>query len=138
MRLSGWRCRLVLALALAVAIAGDSKEWLRREVESCPILSLDFELDSEEQARRVYQLCRDQGLDTPPENLLYMSAIGPSAGEAFTAALEECKEHGVGLVVVDSLGPALQGDAEAARDVIPFRAIDVTTPPPPPPTRGIR
>jgi hypothetical protein len=52
--------------------------------------------------------------------LLYMSALGHPAREAFTAALEACKEHGVGLMVVDSLGPALQGDAEAARDVIGF------------------
>jgi hypothetical protein len=103
-----------------VAIAGDSKEWLGREVESCPVLYTDFELDSEEQARRVHQLCRGQGLDTPPEDLLYMSALGHPAREAFTAALEACKEHGVGLMVVDSLGPALQGDAEAARDVIGF------------------
>src|SRR3712207_3076658 len=60
-----------------------------------------------------------------------MSALGHTAVEAFAAALNVCKEHGVGLMVVDSLGPALQGDAEAARDVIggffqkcvePFRA----------------
>jgi AAA domain len=116
----GGVAKSLLALALAVAIAGDSKKWLGREVESCPILFLDFELDSEEQARRVYQLCRGQGLDTPPEDLLYMSALGHPAREAFTAALEACKEHSVGLMIVDSLGPALQGDAEAARDVIGF------------------
>jgi AAA domain len=116
----GGVAKSLLALALAVAIAGDSKEWLRRQVESCPVLYMDFELDSEEQARRVYQLCRGQGLDTPPEDLLYMSALGHPAGEAFTAALEACKEHSVGLMIVDSLGPALQGDAEAARDVIGF------------------
>jgi hypothetical protein len=108
------------ALALAVAIAGNSKEWLGREVESCPVLYMDFELDSEEQARRVYQLCRGQGMDAPPVNLLYMSALGHPASESFAAALEACKKHGVGLMVVDSLGPALQGDAEAARDVIGF------------------
>ena len=116
----GGVAKSLLALALAVAIAGDSKEWLGREVESCPVLYMDFELDSEEQARRVCQLCRAQGFDTPPEDLLYMSALGHPAREAFTAALEACKEHGVGLMVVDSLGPALQGDAEAARDVIGF------------------
>ena len=110
----------LLALALAVAIAEDSKEWLGREVESCPVLYMDFELDSEEQARRVYQLCRAREFDTPPEDLLYMSALGHPAREAFTAALGACKEHGVGLMVVDSLGPVLQGDAEAARDVIGF------------------
>jgi hypothetical protein len=116
----GGVAKSLLALALAVAVAGGSGKWLGREVESCPVLYMDFELDSEEQARRVYQLCRGQGRDTPPENLLYMSALGHPAREAFTAALEACKEHGVGLMVVDSLGPALQGDAEAARDVIGF------------------
>jgi hypothetical protein len=116
----GGVAKSLLALALAVAIAGESKEWLGREVERCPVLFLDFELDSEEQTRRVHQLCRGQGLDTPPEDLLYMSALGHPAREAFTAALEACKEHGVGLMVVDSLGPALQGDAEAAKDVIGF------------------
>jgi hypothetical protein len=116
----GGVAKSLLALALAVAVAGRSGKWLGREVESCPVLYMDFELDSEEQARRVYQLCRGQGLDTPPENLLYMSALGHPAREAFTAALEACKEHSVGLMIVDSLGPALQGDAEAARDVIAF------------------
>jgi hypothetical protein len=116
----GGVAKSLLALALAVAVAGGSGTWLGREVESCPVLYMDFELDSEEQARRVYQLCRGQGLDTPPEDLLYMSALGHPAGEAFTAALEACIEHSVGLMVVDSLGPALQGDAEAARDVIGF------------------
>jgi len=116
----GGVAKSLLVLALAVAIAGDSKEWLGREVESCSVLFMDFELDSEEQARRVYQLCRGQGLNTPPEDLLYMSALGHPAREAFTVALEACKEHGVRLMVVDSLGPALQGDAEAARDVIGF------------------
>jgi hypothetical protein len=116
----GGVAKSLLALALAVAIAGDSEEWLGREVESCHVLYVDFELDAEEQARRVHQLCRGQGVDTPPENLFYMSALGHPAGEAFASALEACIEHSIGLMVVDSLGPALQGDAEAARDVIGF------------------
>jgi hypothetical protein len=116
----GGVAKSLLALALAVAIAGGSEQWLRREVKNCRVLYVDFELDAEEQARRVHQLCRGQGLDTPPEDLLYMGALGHTAVEAFTAALEACKEHSIGLMVVDSLGPALQGDAEAARDVIGF------------------
>src|ERR687897_1662158 len=116
----GGVAKSLLALALAVAIAGDSEEWLGREIESCPVLYVDFELDAEEQARRVHQLCHGQRVDTPPDNLLYMSALGHTAKDSFAAALEACKTHGVGLMVVDSLGPALQGDAEAARDVIGF------------------
>jgi hypothetical protein len=116
----GGVAKSLLALALAVAVSGGSKRWLGREVENSPALYVDFELDAEEQARRVYQLCRGQRVDTPPDDLLYMSALGHPAGEAFAAALDACKEHGVELMVVDSLGPALQGDAEAARDVIGF------------------
>ena len=69
-----------------------------------------------------------------PDSFRCMSVLGYPAREAFRAALEECKEYGVKLLILDSLGPALQGEAEAARDVIgfyqrelePFRAAGVT------------
>jgi hypothetical protein len=116
----GGVAKSLLALALCVAVSGGSERWLRREVENGPVLYLDFELDAEEQVRRVHQLCRGAGLGEPPDGLLYMSALGYTTREAFTAALETCEEHDVKLLVLDSLGPALQGDAEASRDVISF------------------
>jgi hypothetical protein len=116
----GGVAKSLLALSLCVAISGGFERWLGREVENRPVLYLDFELDAEEQVRRVYQLCRGAGLAAPPDDLLYMSALGYTAREAFTAALETCEEHGLKLLVLDSLGPALQGDAEASRDVISF------------------
>ncbi len=129
----GGVAKSLLALALALAVAGGSSTWLGREVENGPVLYLDFELDAEEQARRVNQLCRGAGLSRPPDGLLYMSALGYTAREAFEAAREECEERGVTALILDSLGPALQGDAEASRDVIgffqgvvePFRALGV-------------
>ena len=99
----GGVAKSLLALALAVAVSGSSEHWLGRKVENCPVLYVDFELDAEEQARRAHQLCRGQGLDAPPGDLLYMSALGHTAMEAFAAALDACKEHDVGLMVVDSL-----------------------------------
>jgi hypothetical protein len=116
----GGVAKSLLALALAIAISGDSRKWLGRKVENCSVLYVDFELDAEEQTRRVYQLCRGLGLDCPPDDLLYMSALGFTARQAFEAALAVCEEHGIGLLVVDSYGIALQGDAEASRDVIGF------------------
>ena len=116
----GGVAKSLLALALAVAISGDSRKWLGREVENCPALYLDFELDAEEQARRSYQVCRGMGLEEPPENLFYMSALGFSARQAFEAALAHCEEHDIKLLIVDSYGIALQGDAEASKDVIAF------------------
>jgi hypothetical protein len=116
----GGVAKSLLALALAVAVAGSSPEWLGRRVENGRVLYLDFELDAEEQARRVHQLCRGMGLVKPPEDLLYMSAVGHTTREAFEAAQEACKEHAVELMIVDSYGVALHGDAEHARDVIGF------------------
>jgi len=65
--------------------------------------------------------------------LFYLSAVGHATREVLQTALQTCEEHSVKLLTVDSLGPALQGDAEAARDVIgfyrasmdPFRALGV-------------
>jgi hypothetical protein len=116
----GGVAKSLLALALAVAVAGNSREWLGRRVENGRVLYLDFELDAEEQARRVHQLCDGAGLEMPPKDLLYMSAVGHTTREAFEAAREACKEHAVELLIVDSYGVALHGDAEHARDVIGF------------------
>ncbi len=116
----GGVAKSLLVLALAVAVAGGSKQWLGRRVENGVVLFLDFELDAEEQARRVHQLCYGAGLEKPPEELLYMSAVGHTTREAFEVARGACEEQGVELLVVDSYGMALHGDAEHARDIIGF------------------
>lgn len=109
--------------------------WLDRDVGTGgAVLYLDFELDAQEQGRRVNWLAHGEGLKQVPNSFRYMSALGYPPREALRAALGECKEHDVKLLILDSLGPALQGDAEAARDVIgffqqelePFRAAGVT------------
>jgi DNA-binding CsgD family transcriptional regulator len=116
----GGVAKSLLALALAVAVAGDSGEWLGRRVEHGRVLYLDFELDAEEQARRVHQLCYGAGLAKLTEDLLYMSAVGHTTREAFEAARGACEDYGVELLIVDSYGMALHGDAVNARDVIGF------------------
>lgn len=116
----GGVAKSMLALALGVDVAGDRGSWLGRRIEGGPVLYLDFELTVEEQARRVWQLCRGAGLAAPPDSLLYVSAVGYGSREAFDAARQACEEHNVRLLIWDSLGPTLQGDAEAARDVIGF------------------
>jgi hypothetical protein len=117
----GGVAKSMLALSLAVSVAGDCGSWLGRGVGGGPVLYLDFELTAEEQARRVWQLCRGANLEGPPEDLFYLSAVGYGARDAFEVARETCEERGVALLVVDSYGVALQGDAEASRDVIGFQ-----------------
>jgi hypothetical protein len=116
----GGVAKSMLMLSASLAVASGSQDWLGYPVEGGPVLHLDFELDAQEQNRRVNQLARAEGLSGPPDNLFYMGALGYKAGAAFEAAFESCEEHSITLMILDSLGPALQGDAEAARDVIGF------------------
>jgi hypothetical protein len=129
----GGVAKSLIALSLGLAVASGAGSWLGRRVEPGAVLYLDFELDAPEQMRRISRLAQAEGLSTLPANIRYMSAIGVRPREAFTAALAECVRYGVKLLIVDSLGPALEGDAEASRDVIsfynevvgPFRAAGV-------------
>jgi len=116
----GGVAKSMIALSLASAIASDDKHWLDWAVTTAPVLYCDFELDADEQNRRARQLARGNEEELPPEGLMYMSALGYDTGTALVAALEACQEHGVELMVLDSLGPALQGDMESSSDVISF------------------
>lgn len=131
----GGVAKSLLAMSLGMALANGGK-WLGHETgEPAGVMYLDFELDAAEQRRRVNRLVRGARMEKPPELLRYMSALGYPARAAFAAALEECREHGTKLLILDSLGPALAGDAEASRDVIgfyqnvlePFRAAGIST-----------
>jgi hypothetical protein len=110
----------MLALSAGTAIAGGADKWLGRKVKNCQVLYMDFELDADEQRRRAYQVARGVYLEKPPHDLLYVSGLGQRAGEVLKRCLDTCVRHEVGLGIIDSLGIALQGDAESARDVIKF------------------
>lgn len=129
----GGVAKSLLALAFALGVAGGFGKWMGFEAEEGPVLYFDAELDASEQVRRAHQLRCGSGIKNLPDGLLYMSALGFGIREALNAALETCGRHGVRLMVLDSLGPALEGDAEASKDVIgfyqsfiePFRALGV-------------
>ena len=116
----GGSAKAVLALSAGTALAAGAEEWLGQKVINCPVLFADFELDADEQRRRAYQVARGIFLEKPPHDLLYVSGLGRPAGEVLRRCLDVCLKEGVGLLVIDSLGIALQGDAESARDVIKF------------------
>lgn len=117
---SGGVSKSFLMLSLAMAIAGDEKQWMGFPITNGPVYYLDFELEVEEQARRAYEVAVGMGFDKPPEDLLYQSAAGMKMVEAFRTALHWCQKYAVKLLVVDSTGLALDGDAESSRDVIAF------------------
>jgi len=130
----GGSAKSVLALSAGIAIAGGAGQWLGQQVQRCGVLVGDFELDADEQRRRAYQVARGVHLEAPPDDLWYVSGLGRPAGEILAGCLRVCREYGIGVVIIDSFGIALQGDAENARDVVkfhheyldPFRAEDVT------------
>jgi hypothetical protein len=134
--LYGWggTAKSLIAVLLAMSVAGGRKKFFDRDVTvNGPVLYVDFELDADEQHRRVAQLAAGLGIEVP-EDLLYVSALGVRTHEAIAFALDVCEEHGAVLAVLDSLGPAMVGDMAAAKDVIefhncyiaPFREAGVT------------
>ena len=120
--LYGWggTAKSLIAVLLAMSVAGGRKKFFDRDVTvNGPVLYVDFELDADEQHRRVTQLAVGLGIEVP-EDLLYVTALGVRTHEAIAFALDVCEEHGAVLAVLDSLGPAMVGDMAAAKDVIEF------------------
>ncbi len=117
----GGVAKSLLALHLGLTVAAESRScWMAFAVKTVPVLYLDFELDADEQHRRALDLAAGMGLTGIPENFYYLPVAMMRPEEAFKIAAEECCRLGVKLVIVDSVGFALEGDSESARDVLGF------------------
>jgi hypothetical protein len=120
--LYGWggTAKSLIALLLSMSVAGGREEFFGREIAvHGPVIYIDFELDADEQHRRVMQLAAGMKKEVP-KDLLYVSALGVRTHEVVEFALSACEEHEAVMVVLDSLGPAMVGDMAAAKDVIEF------------------
>lgn len=107
-------------LAAGIAIAGDVDRWLGLQVlDHGYVLYLDFELDADEQHRRVRDLCAGMGVEIP-KKLAYFSALGMSTEQAFKKACAFVKKYQAKAIIIDSMGLAMSGDMDRARDVIAF------------------
>ena len=115
----GGSAKSMLVMHMGQRVA-RGEDWLGFDTVKTNVLYLDFELDEEEQSRRAYQVAAGDGYTQPPEGFFYLSAAGHPTRIIFEQALRTCIEHGIGLVLVDSLGFALEGDAEVSRDVLKF------------------
>jgi DNA-binding transcriptional ArsR family regulator len=134
--LYGWggTAKSLIAMLLAMSVAGNRDKFLGRDIAvHGPVLYIDFELDADEQHRRVMQLAAGTG--TPvPDDLMYVSTLGFRTHDAVEFAYDKCDDAHAVMVVLDSLGPAMVGDMSAAKDVIefhnhyiaPFKAIGST------------
>jgi RecA-family ATPase len=111
---------VMLAGGIVIASASDVDQWLGfRVLDHGYVLYLDFELDLEEQHRRVRDLCAGMGV-LIPQRLAYLSGVGASPEKTFAKALAFVKEYKAKAVIVDSMGLAMQGDMEKGREVLAF------------------
>src|SRR5215212_2841042 len=124
----------ILAALAGICISGGLEEFLGyKTLCHGPALIIDFELEVEEQLRRVKALCGGLGIAVP-KDLYYLSGLGMKTNEVFERAVKISETHGVVLAVTDSIGFAMRGDMESAKDVNafyadcvdPLRAIGVT------------
>ncbi len=122
----GGTTKSLLVLSMLQAIARGAKYWLGLPVgEKRACAYVDFELDEAEQRRRAFEIAAGDGLSAPPDNLHYLCAAGHPTREVLAYVLRACEEHDIGVVAIDSVGLALEGDPGSSRDVISFfKALD--------------
>lgn len=112
----------MLAAGVAIASASGVEKWLGlRVLEHGYVLYLDFELDVDEQHRRVRDLCAGMGVPIP-RKLAYLSGVGVSTHTAFAKARAFVESHEAKAVIIDSMGLAMAGDMERAKDVLAFHS----------------
>jgi hypothetical protein len=112
----------MLAAGVAVASASGVDDWLGlRVLEHGHVLYLDFELDADEQHRRVRDLCAGMGIMIP-KRLAYLSGVGITPETAFRKAVSFVNEYKAKAVIIDSMGLAMQGDMDKSKEVLAFHA----------------
>lgn len=113
---------LVLALASCVASGID---FATLPVIKGPVIYVDYELSEEEQARRAYKVARGLGLEKPPGALYYLNpGIQENVPTSITKVAKKLIQYKPSLVVIDSVGAAMKGDMEVAKDIVPiFQAL---------------
>src|SRR5215216_4257435 len=110
----------MLSAGISIASASGANKWIGlRVLDHGHVLYLDFELDAEEQHRRVRDLCAGMGIMIP-KKLAYLSGVGITPDVAFQKALAFVEEYKAKAVIIDSMGLAMQGDMEKGREVLAF------------------
>jgi DNA-binding transcriptional ArsR family regulator len=110
----------MLSAGISIASTSGAGNWVGlRVLDHGHALYLDFELDAEEQHRRVRDLCAGMGTMIP-KKLAYLSGVGITPDAAFQKALTFVEEYKAKAVIIDSMGLAMQGDMEKGREVLAF------------------
>lgn len=105
-----------LAAALAVTTGYEIGPFVPAS-SPCDVMVLDWETTKEEQAERLARICAGHGLPQRP-SIHYRPMWRPLVDE-IDVVRQEVQERKVGLVLVDSIGPAIGGEMDAEH-TIPF------------------
>jgi biotin operon repressor len=117
----GGIAKSLLAAHLGLHVAADGVDyWCGLRVKTMPVVYGDFELDESEHLRRAQELSAGMGLPDVPTKFNYLGLHGVPIDIAFEVAAQECGRLDAGLFILDSVGYALEGDSELAKDVLRF------------------
>jgi len=117
----GGIAKSLLAAHLGLHVAADGVDyWAGLRIKTAPVVYGDFELDEDEHLRRAQELSAGMGLPDVPAKFKYLPLNEVPITDAFEIAAYECERLKAGLFILDSVGYALQGDSELAKDVLRF------------------
>ncbi len=124
---AGGSAKSYMVLDFALRYTNKGGEWLGMPIHGRGrVLYVDFELNVAEFNRRVHKLAKGMGLDGRIKDLGYFEVGELSTRAAFARIRVLCEKHGFDVVIVDSVGPALDGDTTSAADVITFHRRYIT------------
>jgi AAA domain/NrS-1 polymerase HBD domain len=110
----------LMADLMLTLIDPHADRWLGLEAATRPVLYADFEQDEDEMYRRFWKLARGRGLEEVPEGVQYLYRGARGTREVVADILGWGEENGGGVVILDSVGFAIEGDSEKASDVMNF------------------
>jgi archaellum biogenesis ATPase FlaH len=116
----GGQGKSYFALYLSVLIAAGKSFAGKFVNKKDKVLYLDFELSAELQKQRLERICKGLSIESSSltTNLLYLSpGTQDNVPSNLTELIPSIKKDSFDLIVIDSIGAALSGDPEAAKDI---------------------
>lgn len=113
---------LALYMALCIAVGAP---FLKLPVKRGRVLYADYELDLEEQRRRLWRIAAGEGLSVSSarleERLYYSSPDDPVGTDPFHDEVTQIIEkHSIDVIILDSLTIGTIGDATSQKDIVPI------------------
>ncbi|MDP3766949.1 MAG: AAA family ATPase, partial [Dehalococcoidia bacterium] len=116
----GASAKSFLALACGVAARTGIPIGPFRATQQAGVLYLDWETTAEEQRERLGRICAGLGVEVP---MIHYRPMWRALAEDSQYLRTEVDKLGVGLVIVDSIAPAVGGDVDSAGVISFFNGL---------------